>query len=120
MRLGVPLDPGSLDRRVTIQFRSDGSTESGMPVEDWTTTPSVTVFMARMAVGGMERVNTHQVSARAETRFVMHYRADMDPDLVDVAKDRRLSFQSRIYNITSAQQMGAKAAIELTALAKVG
>jgi len=120
MRLDVPIDPGSLDRRVTIQYRIDAATESGMPVDDWTTTASATVFMGRMAVGARERVQTHQVSAMAETRWVMHYRADMDPDLVDVAKDRRLTYQGRIHNILTATLLGAKAAIELTSVAKVG
>ena len=120
MALGVPLDPGALDQRVTIQYRVDGVSESGFPVEDWTTTASRTVFMARVPLSGMERVAAQQVSAKYDTRFVMHYREDMDPDLVDVAKDRRLVFQGRVFNITGAQQLGAKAAVELTAVAKVG
>lgn len=119
-RLGIPLDPGALDQRVTIQYRIDGSSTTGYPVEDWTTTASRTVWMARQAISGMERIAAQQVSAKADMRFVMSYRADMDPDLVDVVKDRRLVFQGRTFNITSAMQMGAKAAIELTAVAKVG
>jgi SPP1 family predicted phage head-tail adaptor len=120
MRLGLPIDQGALDRRVTIQYRTDGDSDSGFPTEDWTTTTSVTVFMAAVPLSGMERVAAEQVSARYDTRWVMHYRADMDPYLVDVAKDRRLSYQGRIYNVTGAEMMGNKAAISLTTVAKVG
>lgn len=120
MRLDVPLDPGALDRKVTIQYRSDGDSESGFPTEDWTTTASVTVFMARTPLTGMERVHANQVSAKYDTRWVMHYRTDMDPDVYDVAKDRRLVYQGRIYNVVGAQMLGHKAGIELTTVAKVG
>lgn len=121
MRLGIPLDPGALDQRVTIQYRTDGVSESGFgQVDDWTTTTSRTVWMARVPVTLREKVTAQQVSASADLRFVMHYRADMDPDLVDVAKDRRLVFQGRVFNITGAEPMGAKAAITLLAIAKVG
>lgn len=41
----------------------------------------------------------------------------MDPDLVDVPKKRRLSYQGRIYDITSASVEGRKEAIRLTTLA---
>lgn len=120
-RLDVPIDPGALDRRVTIQYRTDGSSTSGFGVvEDWTTTQSVPVYMARIPLFGMERVHGQQVSAKFDTRWVMHYRTDMDPDTVDVAKDRRLVYQGRVYNITGAQMLGHKAGIELTTIAKVG
>lgn len=120
MRLGLPLDPGALDRRVTIQYRSDGDSDSGFPTEDWTTTTAQTVSMGAVPLTGVERVAANQVSAKATMRWVMHYRADMDPYLVDVAKDRRLVYEGRIYNVTGAEMLGMKAALALTTVAKVG
>lgn len=113
-----PREPGARDRYVAIQqvTRSDGA--SGMPVETWTTL--VSEWMAKEDASGVERVLGGQVSARVDTTWEMPYRADMDPDLVDVAKDRRLVYQGRTYNILGGQQVGLKAGIALTTLAKTG
>jgi hypothetical protein len=48
----------------------------------------------------------------------MHYRADMDPELIDVPKKRRLKFQGRVHNIVHAEHVGRKDGIELTTSAQ--
>jgi hypothetical protein len=44
----------------------------------------------------------------------MYYRADMDPDLVDVPKARRLVFGGRVHDIAAAQHLGRREGIELS------
>jgi len=69
---------------------------------------------------GDERFRAEQFSAQAMTHWEMEYRDDMDPELVDVPKQRRLNYLGRIYNITAARQIGRQEAIELDTQAKVG
>lgn len=95
------LNAGSLVYLVTIQKLADGVDTSGAPTE----IPSTlgTAWMARETVSGMERFATNQLSASAVVRWTMRYRSDMDPDIVNVAKTRRLVYQSRTYDITEAE-----------------
>ncbi len=109
------LSAGRLDRDVVIQQRTDAASGSGFPVDTWTTLD--TVAMEKMAVRGAERFRAAQLSAPIETRWQLHYRADMDPDAVDVAKERRLLYQGRVYDITSATEIGRQDGIELMTLA---
>ena len=63
---------------------------------------------------------TDQLSAAADTKWTMPYRADLDPDLVDVAKTRRLVYKERVYGITGAKLIERKAGVVMETLAKVG
>lgn len=115
------MEPGQRDRRVTIQQRpaADASETSGFPVDGpWTTL--VSCDMAKFDVGGRERFQSAQTSAAYDTRWEMEYRADMDPELVDVAKLRRLVYAGRTYDIVAASQIGRRDGVEITTLAKVG
>lgn len=114
-RIGV--DPGERPYMVTIEQRSaaDAVDASGAPVETWST------LVANMPAskGNMttrEQFESHQVSASADTRFVINYRLDMDPDLVDVTKVRRIVHRDRIYDIVGASQIGYREGIELKTL----
>lgn len=111
---------GTRDRHVTIQQAptetSAGS--GGFPVEVWTTLASV--WMGKMEPSGAEQFRADQLSASLTSWWQMEYRADMDPDLVDVAKTRRLVFHGRTYDIVTGYQIGRKHGIALQTLAKVG
>lgn len=109
------LSAGDLDREVVIQQLTESSGSSGFPVESWSTLD--TVWMERMAITGSERFRAAQLSAPIEARWQLHYRADMDPDLVDVPKFRRLLYLGRAYDITSAEEIGRQEGIELHTLA---
>lgn len=109
---------GALDREVTIQARTD-ATSTGFPADTWTTLEAG-VWMARQAPTGAERFRAAQLSAVVETTWVCHYREDMDPDLVDVARDRRLVYQGRIYDITSVTELERLAVLELRTLGASG
>lgn len=119
----VSVEPGARDRLVTIQSRPSADSEvaetvsiSGMPVDDWATLANV--WMERVNLGGRERFAASQMSAPYDTRWRMNYRADMDPELIDVPKLRRLVYQGRTYDITAAEQMGRRDGIELSTLAR--
>lgn len=107
---------GKRDRRVTIQQRpaADAVDAAGAPLETWTTL--VEMAAEKMVIGGRERFLADQKSAPYDTRWRLNYRADLDRDLVDVPKLRRLVYKSRVYDIVDAQVIGRNEGIELLTL----
>lgn len=98
---------GKRTHYVTIQSQptADAVDESGAPVENFTDMlPKV--WMAKKVVSEGERFAenyaANQLSARVFTEWNMPYQANMDPDQLDVPKLRRLVWQGRVYDITSA------------------
>lgn len=111
-----PIDPGERDRLVVIQQRGvDDADAVGEPVETWTTL--VSAYMRRIDVEGRERFQADQISAPYDTRWEMGYRADMDPDLLDITKVRRLKYKGRYYDIVHAALINRQDGIELSTLA---
>lgn len=112
------LAAGQRDKPVTIQQRQAGdtATETGFPVDTWTTLAS-TVWMSRTDLRADENFRTNQVSASSETQWHLAYREDMDPEIVDVPKLRRLVYRGRTYDIVSGTCIGRREGIELITLA---
>lgn len=112
------MEPGERTRVVEIQQLTEGQSASGFPIETWTAL--ATLFASRTDVSGREYFAAGaQVSQRAFTRWEVGYRADLDPELVDVPKRRRLVHQGKIFDISDASLIGQKAGVELTTLAQV-
>lgn len=111
---------GARDRWVTIQARADDDATggSGFPTEAWV--DLATVAMSREDVDAAEVVRASQTLATLTTRWVMPYRADCDPERIDVPKLRRLLYLGRVYDIVSATPVGRHRGIEIVteALAK--
>lgn len=106
------IDPGERDRLVTIQQAA--TADAGFPTETWTAL--VDAWMGKQQISGRERFAAAQVSAPFDTRWEMAYRADMDPELVDVPKARRLVYQGRVHDIVSADLIGRRDGVELLTL----
>lgn len=113
------LNVGGLTKPVTIQQLAESVGPSQFPVETWTTLYA-TAWMGREDVRGAERMADGQLSAQAMTRWTMRYVADMDPDLVNVSKVRRLLYGGRVYDIVRGEHIGRKDGIALTTIAKAG
>lgn len=113
----TPMEPGERDCAVTIQQRAESRGASKMPIETWSTLHA-TVWMRKLDLKGQERFAAAQLSAPFDTQWEMPYVADMDPDLVNVPKERRLLYQGRIYDIRTASQIGRREGIELMTLAR--
>lgn len=112
------VEPGLRDRVVTIQQTSTtdaADASSGAPVQAWTTLVAG-MPASKTDVSGWERFQQNQISARYDQRWVINYRADMDPDLVDVPKVRRLLVGSRVLEIVAASEIGRREGIELLTL----
>lgn len=104
-------DAGARDRLVTIQQLTESIGTSGFPVEAWTAL--TTAYMSKAPIGGRERFVADQVSAPYDTRWEGPYRTDLDPELIDVPKKRRLVYKGRVYDIVDAQMMGRYEGVEL-------
>lgn len=116
----IPMDAGERDRIITIQTCTDSEDGSGMPIETWTTLQGCAqIFASKNEPRGEEKYGPDQLSASSVTRWEMAYRADMDPDLVNVPKVRRVLYQGRVHDIIEASEIGRKEGVELITLAKV-
>ena len=113
------LHAGRRDRLVRIEQRSaaDAVDGEGAPVDaEWTTLVEH-MPVAQSVPQGSERLQQVQLSARYDARWEINYRSDMDPDLVNVPKLRRLVFLGRVHDITAAAVIGRRAGIELFTVA---
>lgn len=111
----VPMEPGQRNKPTTLEQKTDSVGSTGFPVETWTTL-ATPVWMFREDVKGDERFTADRLSAAGHVRWEMAYRADMDPDILDVPNLRRLVYQGRYYDIVAASQIGSKEGIELMTL----
>lgn len=99
MRL-KPMNPGELIRRVTFQSLTSVKGTTGFGTEVWV--DFVTVAAAKKDLRGEERLQAAQLSSPFDTMWQTWYRKDLDPDVLDVTRVRRIIYQGRIYDITRA------------------
>src|SRR5690606_13780010 len=97
---------GQRDKRVLIEQATEGADASGFPVSEWT--PLRYAQMGRIDVRADEHHTASQESAFVETHWYTVYAADMDPDVIDVTKTRRLNYSGRIYDIRAGVVVGHK------------
>ena len=103
------MQPGDLDRRITIQQNTPTQDGAGQPIESWA--DLATVWAEVVPVGGSETFQAKQTGAEAVAKFRIRYRGDVlrkmrvvydsdNYDIADVAEDRR--FERRQYEIITA------------------
>jgi len=111
------IEPGSLDRHITIEARAatDEVDGAGGPVEPWTTL--ATVWASKVDTEGRERYQAQQMASAVDTEWVIHYRADMDPELLDIPTLRRVMYAGRTHDIVHALHLGRREGIALLTLA---
>lgn len=108
---------GERDAYVTIQQIAQSSEDdSSFPMED--PTELTKTWMQKIDVRGSERFAAGQLSSPFDTIWRMDYRPDMDPDVIDVPKTRRLIHKGRTYDIVRAGFAAPRMVIELETLAK--
>lgn len=108
---------GERDAYVTIHAITQGTEDdSSFPTE----TPSelTKTWMQKIDVRGSERFAAGQLSSPFDTIWRLDYRTDMDPDVIDVPKTRRLVHKGRTYDIVRAGFAVPRMVIELETLAK--
>ncbi len=107
---------GERNLLVTIQQLTESEDSEGMPLETWTLL--TTAHASRMPLGGREQMAAAHLQSPFDTQWQMAYRPEMDPDLVNVMKSRRLVYQGRIHDIVDAKMVGQKRAVELATVSR--
>ncbi len=117
----MPLNgtPGLRTKLVTIQQVTDSKGPSGRPVETWTVLCQAWMERedASLRPDMAEHYTTAQQFSRSDVIWRMPYQANMDPEVINVPKRRRLLYGGRVYDIVSATPIGQHAKIELTTMA---
>lgn len=110
-------DAGRRDRWITIEERtpSDAVDEAGGPIEVWTPLVSMPAF--KKDIDARELFKAEQMASSFDTEWNIGYRADMDPELLDVPTLRRVIHQGRQHDIVSAKHIGRREEITLLTLA---
>jgi SPP1 family predicted phage head-tail adaptor len=103
---------------ITIEAMTEDTDSSHAPIEVWR--ELVQMPAAKYDVNGRERLQANQVTASFDVRWEINYREDMDPELLDLAKYRRVVHRGRTYDIVAATMIDRKEGVELLTLAKVG
>lgn len=112
------VETGARDQWVRIEQLGETTGSSGFPVETWTTLGTWLAARTDQSAAARERFTADQLTAVVETRWVGPYRPDLDPDLLDVPKTRRLVHRGRTYDITAAHAIGRQTDIALMTIAK--
>lgn len=114
-------EAGLRNRYVTIERLVESAGESSYPVDDWEVL--TTVFASREETRqevSNERFAGNLLTAPFETYWEMSYRDDMDPEVFDIPKVRRLVYMGRTYDITHAEMIGFRTGVRVLTLAKAG
>jgi SPP1 family predicted phage head-tail adaptor len=104
------MQPGKMDRRISLLRRSLARNEHGEQVE--TFTEYATVWAEKRDVNGREYFTAQQVVAENTARFFIRYRSD-------VLLTDRISCGGRTYNLTHVAEIGRKDGLEIIASARV-
>ena len=110
------ISAGQRDKSIVIEAMSADVSPTGMPIETWS--PLATVWASRRDVQAAERFTASQTSAWQRTVWQMPYRADCDPERVDVVRLRRIVFGGRVFDIEAASLLERRLGIECTSMAK--
>ena len=99
------MNPGGMDRRVTIE-RYTATTDSwGHPTKTWSTLAEV--WAQKKEVRAVERTEQAQIVALSFTQFRIRYRNDVDTTM-------RISYGSQYYYITAVKELGRQEGLEIS------
>jgi SPP1 family predicted phage head-tail adaptor len=114
---------GRLDRRVTIQRKSDSYSASGEPVETWSTLATRWAYVA--PVSGDERFSTPQLVARQQSEFGVRWSSDISdltpldrivyPPVPDTSPAPPIPSTS-IYDIVEVHEIGRREGFKIIAV----
>lgn len=101
------INPGQLDRRITIQSRTTAPNEFNEPVETWATLADVWAKVDYPVTGSDEKTDGVNVTTTRVVFTVRH--------LSGVGFTDRIQYDSEVYDIERISELGRKSYLELTA-----
>lgn len=117
-RRAHPMEAGERDRLIQLVPQVESIGPSRFPV--MTDGTAISIYASRSDVSGRERLVADQLTAPYTARWEVNYRADIDPELVNVPKTFVLVYQGRRHDITAASMIGRREGVELLTLARGG
>lgn len=100
------MNPGRMDRQVTLQRRTTTQNAIGEAIKTWTSL--VTVPAAYKPAPGAEPVNGDKVEAELPVVFTIRYYSGLNP------KDR-LTYGGQVYNILAVTEVGRRHLMDIKA-----
>lgn len=97
---------GELDRRITIESRTESRSTTGAATYTWATL--ATVWAKVKPVRGQEYFAASQVNAQVDAIFTIRYRAD-------ITRTMRISYGGEYYDIQDIAELGRGEGLELYA-----
>ena len=91
------IDPGHLDRRLTMQARTLTKDSDGAPVESWA--DAGTIFAQALRTTGTELETAGAPRSRQARRFRVRYRAALEATAA-----QRFVFEGRVYELAAAYE----------------
>jgi len=104
------MQAGALDRRITIQERTDTRDGAGEPVPTWSTLAEVWASLEPLQ--GREDFDAQQINAIRPTKFRIRYREDVDETM-------RIAWDGQTWDINAITYVGRKDGLELLCTAAV-
>lgn len=98
------MNPGLLNRRITILRPTRSASELGAPVETWTT--EATVWARYQVDKGGEKYTGAEELARREVTFTIRHRSGITPSM-------RIQFAGQLYNINAVLELGLNEFLQL-------
>lgn len=106
------MDPGRLDRRITIRRATTTRDELNHAHQDWSTLATVSAYVEPVSDG--ERMRAGETLGAKKSRFTIRYSSTVS----DVDNRDRLTFDGRDYDINQTKELGRRHYIEITATAR--
>lgn|SRR5574337_65813 len=103
------MNAGKMDRRITLQRKSEAQDSFGEAIGTWTDIATVWAEVAPLT--GKERWAAQQVKAEADTLFRIHYLPGLTP--LD-----RVLYNGKTYDVYSVIEIGRRKGHEITALTR--
>lgn len=105
---------GQRDRMVTIEALTEVRAPGGIVTQAWSALATIPMAFEQPSEGRLaERFAAGQLTSAFDATWDLAYRTDMDPEVIDLPKARRLVFRGRTYDITSAEHEGRRRSILL-------
>ena len=109
------LDPGKMDRLITLERFGEGSPATnayGEPSGSWGTL--AIVWAERMTISDGERWRAGEVGSRITDRFRIRWSSDVS----DLDPTDRIAWEGRTYEIHGVKELGRREYLEITAAAR--
>ena len=104
------MDPGELDREITLQFKSDGQSGSGEPTETWGGDAVVWAKVTPLSGREYYSLLAQQIVADEMLVFRIRWRADVRPGAARIKQ-----YLGRDYNIRRVAEVGRQVGLDIFA-----